>query len=233
MVETTDQTDSYATPRSDEGGAASGQAPWAATLPDREAQHAIKRRAIAEQAAILFNEKGFHATSLNELAERLNVTKGALYHYVSGKDDIAVEILRIITEESKAVLAAASRDPAATGLERLRLFFVHYARMMATPVGACGVQIGSLPHSADIRTQMTAFLKDLDHRLRAILKAGIDDGSIAAECDIRMTDFAVFGALHWLSRWYRADGPASPEDLGEALFERCVHGLAPRTPASP
>ncbi|MEM9385926.1 MAG: TetR/AcrR family transcriptional regulator [Pseudomonadota bacterium] len=230
MAESTESTGSYEVSREPVGGPAAGPTPWAATVPDREAQHAIKRRVIAEHAAILFNEKGFHATSLNELAERLNVTKGALYHYVCGKDDIAVEILRIITEESKAVMAAASS--AATGLERLRLFFVHYARMMATPVGACGVQIGSLPHSDDIRGQMTSFLKDLDARLRAILKAGVEDGSIAAEADIRMTDFAVFGALHWLSRWYREDGPASPEELGEALFDTFVRGLAPRPAAS-
>ncbi|MEO0973484.1 MAG: TetR/AcrR family transcriptional regulator [Pseudomonadota bacterium] len=172
--------------REDVENADSRAAPWAASVPGREAQHALKRRAIAEQAAVLFNEKGFHATSLNELAERLNVTKGALYHYVAGKDDIALEILRIITEESKTMLVAASQDTAATSLERLRLFFVHYARMMATPVGACAVQIGSLPHSDEIQGRMTSFLKDLDRRLRAILRAGIDDGSIASDCDIRM-----------------------------------------------
>lgn len=212
------------------GGAAQASTPVAARpspWPDRDTQHAIRRRAIAEQAAVLFNEKGFHATSLNELADRLGVTKGALYHYVSGKDDIALEILRAVTEESQAVLAAASRDRSASGLERLRLFFVHYARMMATPIGACGVQIGSLPHSAEIRQRMSAFLKGLDQSLRAILQDGIRDGSIAP-CDIRMTDFAVFGALNWVSRWYRADGASSPEELGEALFDVFAQGLRPR-----
>lgn len=204
---------------------------WAASLPDRESQHAIKRRAIAEQAAALFNEKGFHATSLNELAQRLGVTKGALYHYIAGKDDIALEILRTITQESRAVLAAARQDASASGLARLRLFFVQYARMMATPMGACAVQLGSLPHSAQVRREMSAFLKGLDQALRGILQEGIEDGSIAS-CDIRMADFAMFGALHWLSRWYRADGAASPEELGEALFEVFARGLQPRPPAA-
>jgi AcrR family transcriptional regulator len=199
---------------------------WADTVPDRAEQHARKRRAIVETAAALFNEKGFHATSLNELAERLSVTKGALYHYVAGKDDIALEILRINTEESAAGLEAAARAPV-SGLERLRMFFVHYAAMMASPVGACAVQIGTLPHSAQTGRQMTAFFKETDQRLRAILQDGIADGSIG-DCDVRMTDFAVFGALHWLSRWYRPSGNRTPEELGEALFEVFARGLRPR-----
>ncbi len=212
-------------------GAAASTPRWADSVPDREEQHALKRRAIVETAAMLFNEKGFHATSLNELAERLHVTKGALYHYVSGKDDIALEILRINAAESMAGLEAAARAPV-SGLERLRTFFVRYARSMATPVGACAVQIGSLPHSAEVRGEMSRYFKEVDGRLRAILKDGIADGSIAP-CDIRMADFAVFGALHWLSRWYRPDGPASPEALGEALFEVFASGLAPRGDAQP
>lgn len=199
---------------------------WADTVPDREEQHARKRRAIVETAAALFNEKGFHATSLNELAERLNVTKGALYHYVTGKDDIALEILRINTEESAAGLEAAARAPV-SGLERLRMFFVHYARMMASPVGACSVQIGTLPHSAQTSRQMASFFKETDQRLRAILEDGIADGSIAP-CDVRMTDFAMFGALNWLSRWYRPGGGKTPEELGEAFFEVFARGLRPR-----
>jgi AcrR family transcriptional regulator len=198
---------------------------WADTVPDRREQHARKRRAIVETAAALFNEKGFHATSLNELAERLNVTKGALYHYVAGKDDIALEILRINTAESDRGLEAAAEAPV-SGLERLRRFFVHYACMMASPIGACAVQIGTLPHSAETAARMTEFFKRTDQRLRAILQDGIDDGSIAP-CDVRMTDFAMFGALNWMSRWYRPSGEKSAEELGEALFEAFAVGLRP------
>ncbi|MGD9021410.1 MAG: helix-turn-helix domain-containing protein, partial [Lysobacterales bacterium] len=66
---------------------------WGEQVPTRGEQHAMKRRAILRTAAILFSEKGFRETSLNDIADALNVTKPSLYYYVKNKDDILFQCL--------------------------------------------------------------------------------------------------------------------------------------------
>ena len=61
--------------------------PWA-SVPDRQQQREAKRHAVLQAAAQLFNERGFHATSLDDIAARLNVSKPTLYYYVKNKQEL-------------------------------------------------------------------------------------------------------------------------------------------------
>ncbi len=67
--------------------------PWA-PAPDRELQRQAKRDAVLQAGAQLFNERGFHATSLDDIAARLGVSKPTLYYYVKNKDQILIECVR-------------------------------------------------------------------------------------------------------------------------------------------
>ena len=67
--------------------------PWA-NPPEREQQREIKRQAVLAAAAQLFNERGFHATSLDDIARRLHVSKPTLYYYVKNKDEILLGCVR-------------------------------------------------------------------------------------------------------------------------------------------
>ena len=67
--------------------------PWA-PASKRETQRQAKRDAVLQAAAQLFNERGFHATSLDDIAARLHVTKPTLYYYVKNKDEILIECVR-------------------------------------------------------------------------------------------------------------------------------------------
>ena len=77
-------------PSDAEGPAAS---PWA-PVSHREQQREAKRQAVLQAAAQLFNERGFHATSLDDIAARLNVTKPTLHYYVKNKDEILLQCVR-------------------------------------------------------------------------------------------------------------------------------------------
>ena len=86
--------------------------PWSRPL-DRERERAIKRDAVLRAAAQLFNEFGYHATSLAMVAQRLQVTKPTLYYYVQNKEEILFECVRLGLELLRSAIAAA----AASGLE--------------------------------------------------------------------------------------------------------------------
>ena len=70
-----------------------GASPWK-PAGARAQQREAKRNAVLQTAARLFNERGYHATSLDDIAEQLHVSKPTLYYYVKSKDDILLECVR-------------------------------------------------------------------------------------------------------------------------------------------
>ena len=81
-------------PRRSAAAPAPTSSPWR-TAVERERLRASKREAVLRTAAQLFNEKGFHATSLDDVAERLHITKPTLYYYIRSKDEILFECVSI------------------------------------------------------------------------------------------------------------------------------------------
>src|SRR5947209_1441666 len=67
--------------------------PWP-SREERDRDRELKREAVLRTAVGLFNEKGFHATSLDDVAEALKVTKPTIYHYFSNKDEVLFECVR-------------------------------------------------------------------------------------------------------------------------------------------
>ena len=99
--------------------------PWA-SAPDREQQREAKRQAVLQAAAELFNERGFHATSLDDIAARLNVSKPTLYYYVKNKDEI---LLQCVSQGLEMTLEGieASRQAGGNAVDQLRACMQVYA----------------------------------------------------------------------------------------------------------
>ena len=94
--------------------------PWK-KAPDPENERAIKRDAVLRTAAQIFNEKGFHATSLDEVAERLQISKPTLYYYVKNKDDILFQCVnRGLEMMQQAIQQAGQSGGTAPLLEPLK-----------------------------------------------------------------------------------------------------------------
>ena len=105
--------------------------PWSHPL-DRGQERAIKRDAVLRAAAQLFNEFGYHATSLAMVAERLQVTKPTLYYYIKNKEEILFECVRLGLE----LLRTAITDAAASGgsaLDKLTAAMHEYALIVTQP----------------------------------------------------------------------------------------------------
>ena len=81
--------------------ASSTASPWE-PADKRAQQRELKRNAVLQTAAQLFNERGFHATSLDDIAERLNVSKPTVYYYVESKDQILLECVKIALDLMQA-----------------------------------------------------------------------------------------------------------------------------------
>lgn len=114
--------------------------PWA-PVSHRERQREAKRNAVLQAAAQLFNERGFHATSLDDIAARLNVTKPTLYYYVKNKDEILLQCVRqgldMMLEGIEASRAAGGK-----AIDQLMTCMQVYARIVTMDFGMCLIRVG-------------------------------------------------------------------------------------------
>jgi AcrR family transcriptional regulator len=198
---------------------------WGNEVQSSAEQGGLKRFAILRTAAELFNERGFYGTSLNELARRLNVTKPSLYYYVKNKDDILLQILNQAVLEFTPAMTLAE-DSGLNGLEKLKIFVTQYTTAMTGVFGKCMVLSGLAPLEQSSRDELTPTFRLLDTFVRKLLDEGILDGSITP-CDIKITAFSIFGAMHWLARWYRPDGELKAQEIADRVIALFEVGLKP------
>lgn len=196
---------------------------WGNDIQSRLEQGELKRFAILRTAAELFNERGFYETSLNELAKRLNVTKPSLYYYFKNKDEILLQILNQANVEIAPAMSLAQQS-GLCGLKKLKIFINHYTLTMTGVFGKCLVLSGLGPLESSSKDKLTPEFRRLDAFVRDILEEGIQDGSVK-ECDVKITAFAIFGAMHWLARWYKPDGQLSPSEIADRVFAIFESGL--------
>jgi AcrR family transcriptional regulator len=202
--------------------------PWSRPL-DRVQQRAIKREAVLRAAAALFNEFGYHATSLAMVAERLQVTKPTLYYYVRNKEEILSECVRLGLDLLRAAIADAAAS-GGTALDKLHAAMHEYALIVTRDFGMCLIRVGEEPLAPEGRRKLRSLKAQLDHEFRALIEQCIDEGSLAP-CDAKLAAFTVAGALSWIGRWYDPKGPLSAEAVAHDTAALLMSGLSPRPAA--
>jgi AcrR family transcriptional regulator len=189
-------------------------------------QHALKREAVILAAARAFAARGYHNTSLDDLAASLKVTKPTLYLYVQNKEAILFECFRAGLAQIQDSLEQTER---ATGPARERLFgFIRgYAAAIVGDFGWCMLRAEDQHLSAALSRRIKLLKAGIDKRMRALIEAGVADGSIR-ECDTRMTAFALAGALNWMGHWYREDASLKPAEIADRFIDVFNRGLRGR-----
>lgn len=185
-----------------------------------------KKEAVLRTAVALFNERGFRATSLDDVAARLGVTKPVIYHYFGNKDQVLFCCLKLGMEQLAAA-AEEARSHEGDSLDRLKAFLCRYAENNMDGFGRCVILTNDQELSDDSRKQFRALKRDIDQAMRRLIEEAADDGLIAVD-DVRLTAFTIAGALSWVARWYDAAGPDSPATIAARMVETLVRGLAPR-----
>lgn len=190
----------------------------------RRRDPATKREAVLQTAAQLFLEKSYGRTSLNDVANRLNITKPTIYHYFSNKEEILLEIYRLgsaMIEETLNEIAAHG----GSGLEKVEAFIYSYANVMTVNFGRCVMRLDEGDLSPAAFAEVRSYKRKIDRRLRSFIQEGIDDGSIES-CDPKIAAFSIAGALNWICMWYEPAGPLSPDEIASQFAWTLTQGLA-------
>ena len=204
----------------------SSQSPWMPFESRRRARDE-KREAVLRTAVQLFLEQGYHGTTLNHVAERLNITKPALYNYFRGKDEILYECWAIglerVDDDMKEIVAGGG-----TGLAKLRKLIVSYADSMTTDYGKSLVRFDLRDLTEHNRKVVQAAKKRIDRAFRDYIREGIGDGSIKP-CDPKLSAFAIAGSLNWIGHWHQPGGRLPADAIAEEFAIRLTEGIAAKS----
>jgi len=199
---------------------------WNDPILGQEEQFARRRQALLLEAGRAFNKRGFHETSLDDVARALNVTKPALYYYFKDKHEILYECHRTAMDLCDRVREAADRD-GGTGAERLRRHLIGYVEGLTDALGACHVLTEHNALRLEDRARIQKRRRAFDTWLRGLVLQGIADGSIAP-CEPKLAVFFFMGAVNAIQRWFETGGAFSGRQVAEAYADLLFRGLAPR-----
>ncbi|MBB3178515.1 TetR/AcrR family transcriptional regulator [Variovorax sp. Sphag1AA] len=187
-------------------------------------KHEDKRTAILRTAAQLFAEKGYEATSLDNIAERLGMHKATLYHYVDNKESILYQCLVLSFGDLDEVIEK-TKDRSIPVLERLRLYVRSLAVAQNNDFGRCLILVGSRPLEMTQGGDIRQFQRRLDATVRDLITEGIADGSIKP-CDPSMFSALLFGALNWVPRWHSESGKLSVQQVADTFMDMVINGIS-------
>lgn len=182
-----------------------------------------KRMDVLQKVAIVFAEDGYHQTSVNSLAARLNVSKPYLYYYAKNKDDLLFQCGQVARNQ----LQEAMEDTSATkmsGLGKIRRFFAKYTEIMCGNFGRCLVLVDRNALSAETAEQDAYHRRQVEKSVLKMIADGQEDGSIGP-CDPAMTARALFGAFNGIPVWFHRDGNLEARDVAEAYLDLFINGM--------
>lgn len=198
----------------------------AANVFSREFQINMKREAVLRAASMFFNRNGYDNANLDQIVKHLGVSKGALYHYVSSKEELLYACYFRSLDLMKNMLDSID-ERTDDGLIQLLRYVGSIIDLHAGPQGPL-VNFSRVPslvvgHQSEVRRRDDA----LQRITARMFERGMVDRSMRPQ-DARLARLAIAGATNWIPRWYKATGRNSVPEIIAAFSSFFANGLIPR-----
>ena len=184
-----------------------------------------RREEILHAALDAFRERGYYATTLGDIAERLDVRKSALYHYFPDKEAILYECHKESLGELERILEQARSLP--DPREKLRHIIREHVRVMTDTLQGSPLAFEVTALSEERQSEIISARDRYEREIRRVLTQGIDEG-IFRELDPKVAVFALLGAINWIARWYRPEGNLHAAELGFQFADHLIDGIGRR-----
>jgi len=199
---------------------------WNGAVATREEMRALKRRAALRVAARIFNEKGYHATSLDEVADEIGVTKTALYYYFRNKEQLLYECLKLTYDCGQtARLEAEAKD--GTAFDKLCYLYSRFMEKLMEERGAYTTMANIRALPEEQQAELLERRRHLDRYSRMLLEKAIAEGSIRP-VDVRVTSNFFLGAVNWILRWHTEDDVMTPAEISAHFLDLFMNGIVKR-----
>lgn len=184
----------------------------------------MTREDILEAAAQVFRQKGFHGASMNDIADAVSLQKASLYHHVTSKQEILLEILaRALQLLLDRISPIAVQELPAD--EKLRRMIHEYMQILAENGDLATVLL--FEHRALERRQRARHVPTRDKfelLWRDVLAEGVAGGVFKCG-DIPLAVRALLGLMNWTITWYHPDGAKTIEQIADDYSDLLLNGL--------
>ncbi|WP_041390227.1 TetR/AcrR family transcriptional regulator [Sphingobium chlorophenolicum] len=183
----------------------------------------VNRDVIMNVASVMFRERGYDRTSLDDIAKALHITKPSLYYHFSSKEEILLACIETGYALFKQWLEERDR-PQASGKERLAIFISSYVELLKDNV--LSVLVSDERVMSDPSKELYRRYKRLLHQeLVGRLEAGHKDGSLKAN-DTRHLAFLIFGMINWMVNWPPSEISRPTEEIAAHFLNLVFNGIA-------
>ena len=181
-----------------------------------------RRTELARQAARLFAEKGYHGTSIGDLAEALGVQKGSLYSHIASKEDLLYDTM---VDGAKAFHGALDRiDEALPATEKIRLALRSHLRVVADQLDVATVFVQEWRYlEGERRNEILGERRRYEERIRALFREGRELGELRSDLDDATAALLALSASNWAYTWLRQG--ADTDELADRFYAIFLDGI--------
>lgn len=192
----------------------------------KPADQTVSREDIIRAAARVFRERGFHGTTMQQIADAVGLQKGSLYHHIASKKELLHEVtmtgLTQLGEHLEAV--AASPLPPTEKLRRLVEAHIQYAAENLDIATVVLFEHRAMLGFPALRDEYVSRRDFFESQFRTVIQEGVDSSDFLP-VDVPIVAQALMGAHNWLVMWYRPEGRLSSQEIATVIADTFLRGL--------
>jgi TetR/AcrR family transcriptional regulator, cholesterol catabolism regulator len=180
---------------------------------------------VRAAALRLFKAKGYHATSMRDIASEVGINKGSLYSYIRSKEDLLTPLFERAMGVLLAQLEDISADSSLGPTERLKQAIHAHVTAVADNLDVLTVYLSEW---RQLNSESLATVRGQRERYADLFLRVLQDGVQSGEfrpMDTRIVMLGMIGMCNYLFRWYRPDGRLTPDQIADALIEMVMQGV--------
>lgn len=190
-----------------------------------EVSNLSRKEQVIRKAAELFREKGYAASSMRDLAQKLGIEAASLYSHIKSKEEILQNLCFDMAGEFIKSLKAVEGSHASAS-EKLTQGIIGHIQVMAKDLIASAVFMNEHRHLSQPYLREFLLLRiNYINRFKAIIEEGVKQGEFKAAIDRKLAVMTLFSSLNWMPMWYDPNSAIDPNELGKQLADMLVNGL--------
>ena len=190
-----------------------------------KAESTIPRRdEVFAKAEQLFSERGYHATSVRDIAEAVNIKGGSLYAHIETKEDLLWGIVQAAADRFFAAVTPIVESELIP-IEKLRRVIRAHVGVVTQSASSASVYSTQWRHLTEPRRSEFAERRNqYDRLLRGLVRQCIREGTFA-DVDEKFATLLILSSINWIYQWYKDDGPMTPDEIARKLTDMLFNGL--------
>lgn len=180
---------------------------------------------ILLQAALLFSQRGYHATSMRELAQAVHLQGGSLYNHIESKEELLRRIVLEAADQFDAALEpiALSKAPPP---QRLREALRAHLGVVARNRAWAKVFFDEWKHlSPSHYEEILERRRKVERIYQDLLREGVQQGWFHSDLDLSLATILLLSAANWTYQWFQPEGRLSAEEVADTFADLLLHGF--------